>query len=289
MMRIFVALLCAAILAGCSMVRVGYTQFDSIAVWSADGLFDLNDDQKREFRTRFARFHEWHRYEQLPDYAQYLGELRVRVERGFTREDALWAADGLRARYRTLMTYASDDAADLLMTITPEQLEHLRKRWERINRNFVRDFHLDASDAEQRRAEGRRTLSRVRDWVGHLDDAQEKQILAWGAALPLVHGVRHQERMRRQREFLDIMSQRNDPARFAARLRSFLLNWQEGRTPEYERIYKDWTERQADLYASVSRILLPHQRRAVADRLQGYINDFTYLARRPGPRAAAAQ
>lgn len=269
------------------MVRIGYSQLDTIAVWSADEFFELDTSQRQEFRKRFARFHEWHRYEQLPDYAAFLAEIKARIERGFTREDALWVAEGLRTRFRTLVTYASDDAAAMLMTITPEQLETLRQRWETTNRRFVREYRLDAGAEEQHRAAGRRTLARIRDWVGHLDDAQERQILEWGAALPLVHGPRHQDWMRRQREFLQLMSQRGDRERFTAQLRHFLVNWEDGRDPAYDRLFNEWTERQADLYADVYRILLPHQREAVAERLQVYIDDFTYLSRRPAVRAAA--
>lgn len=271
------------------MVRIGYPQLDMIAAWSADEFFELDAEQREKFRRRFARFHEWHRYEQLPDYAAFLAEIKARIEKGFTREDALWVTDGLKARYRTLITYAADDAAAMLMTITPGQLETLRSRWETANRRFIRDFRLDAAVEEQRRATGRRARSRIRDWVGHLDDAQEKQILAWAAELPLVHGLRHEDRQRRQREFLHLMSLRDDRDRFAARLRHFLVNWEEGRDPAYDRLFNEWTERQADLYAAVYRILLPHQRTAVVERLQAYIDDFTHLARRPAAQAAAGR
>jgi len=285
--RAGVLALVLATLAGCSMMRIGYPQLDTIAWWTADEYFDLDVEQRQEFRRRFERIHEWHRYEQLPDYARFLAETKARLERGFTREDALWVTEGVRARYRTLAAYAADDAAALLMSITPEQLAKLQERWERLNRRFVREFRLQASVEEQRRETGRRALSRIRDWVGHLDDAQEQQILAWAAELPLVHGLRHQDRMRRQREFLLLMSQRGDAARFAQRLRHWLVNWEEGRDPKYDRLFDEWTQRQADLYAAVYRILLPHQRTAVAERLQGYINDFTYLARRPAAQPVA--
>ena len=287
-LRALVILLCAAALAGCSMVRIGYPQLDLVAAWTADEYFELDSEQRQEFRRRFARFHEWHRYEQLPDYAGFLAEAKGRIENGFTREDALWVTDGVRTRYRTLMTFVADDAAAMLMTITPEQIETLRQRWETVNRRFVRDFRLEASVEEQRRAASRRVRSRIRDWVGHLDDAQEKQILEWGAGLPLVHGLRHEDRMRRQGEFLQLLSQRDDRDRFAARLRHFLLNWEEGRDPAYGKLFNEWADRQADLYASVYRMLLPHQRTAVADRLQAYIDDFTHLARRPAAQQAAA-
>lgn len=276
-----------ATLAGCSMVRIGYPQLDTIAVWTADEYFDLDPEQKHDFRVRFERFHEWHRYEQLPDYAAFLAETKARLQKGLTREDALWVTEGVRARYRTLVTHVADDAAAMLISVTPAQLDTLQNQWEKLNRRFIREYRLEAGVDEQRRATGRRALSRIRDWVGHLDDEQEQRILAWASELQLIHGPRHQDRLRRQREFLQLMSQRDDAGRFAARLRPWLLNWEEGRDPGYDRLFNEWTQKQADLYAAVDRILLPHQRTAVAERLQGYINDFTQLAQRPAAQAAA--
>jgi hypothetical protein len=287
LLRALAALLCAAVLAGCSMLRIGYPQLDSIAGWIADDYFDLDQEQKQEFRKRFARFHEWHRYDQLPDYAEFLTQTKARLDKGLTREDVRWLTNGVQQRYRVAVRFAADDAAAILMTITPEQLENLQQQWDKANRRFVREYRLDGSAEEQRRATGRRVLARVRDWVGHLDDAQDQQILAWAAELPLMNAPRHQDRMRRQREFLKLMVQRDDPARFAERLRHFLLNWEEGRDPAYDRMFSEWTERQADLYVKVYYLLLPHQRAAVADRVQGYINDMTRLARRPAAHTAA--
>ena len=127
-----------AMLAGCSMVRIGYPQLDTIAVWTADEYFDLDPEQKQEFRRRFERFHEWHRYEQLPDYAVFLAETKARLQKDLTRDDALWVTEGVRARYRTFVMYAADDAAAMLMSVTPAQLDTLQNQWEKLNRRFGR-------------------------------------------------------------------------------------------------------------------------------------------------------
>jgi hypothetical protein len=129
----------------------------------------------------------------------------------------------------------------------------------------------------------------VRDWIGHLDGDQELKILALASGQPFIHGQRHEDRLRRQREFLQLMAQRGDARHFAARLRHWLLNWEEGRDPVYHRQFEEWTRSQADFYVAVYRMLLPHQRAAVADRLQGYANDFTRLAQRPAAQAAAGR
>ncbi|MGH8622561.1 MAG: DUF6279 family lipoprotein, partial [Burkholderiales bacterium] len=154
--RASVLALALAAAAGCSMVRIGYSQLDTIAAWTADEYFDLDAEQRHEFRRRFERFHEWHRTEQLPDYAALLAETKARLKRGFTREDALWVTEGVRSRYRSLVTFAADDMAALLMSVSPSQLETLRQRLEKDNRRFVREFRLEGSEEEQRRATGRR-------------------------------------------------------------------------------------------------------------------------------------
>ncbi|MDP1717444.1 MAG: DUF6279 family lipoprotein, partial [Burkholderiales bacterium] len=85
-----------ATLAGCSMVRLGYSQADTIAAWTADEYFDFDSRQKDEFSSRFERLYEWHRYEQLPEYAAFIGAVKTRLHSGLRREDVLWFLEGLK-------------------------------------------------------------------------------------------------------------------------------------------------------------------------------------------------
>ncbi len=226
-------LIVTVLLAGCSMVRLGYSQLDNIAAWMADEYFDLDARQKREFQERFDRIYEWHRYEQLPDYAAFLSQTKSRLHKGLTREDVLWFVEGLRARYRTIVMRGSDEAAALLLTITPPQLDTLRRQWDKDNRRFMREYRVGASAEEIKRARARRTLDQIRDWVGALSYEQEQRIVAMVNALPMTERLRHEDRVRRQREFLQLMAERGNHEEFAARLRRWLLNWEEDRAPEF--------------------------------------------------------
>jgi uncharacterized protein DUF6279 len=254
----------------------------------ADEYFDLDLRQKQEFRTRFDRLHAWHRYEQLPDYAAFLAETKTRLDRGLAPPDFLWVVGGVQERYRALMRRSADDAAAVLATITPEQLETLQRQFDKDNKRFVREYRLDVSMDEQRQAAARRTVKRVRDWAGSLTDEQEKAIAAMARGLPLIHGLRHQDRMRRQREFMQLMRTRDDP-KLAARLRHFLVDWEEGRDPRYHRLFNESIAKHAELYVAVSRMLTPAQRAAVTRKLQGYIDDFTRLAQRPAAQPTASR
>lgn len=287
--RVLVFLLLMSMLGGCNLVRVGYGHLDNFAQWTADDYFDLEPEQKHDFQRRFDRLHEWHRYEQLPDYAVFLMAARARVQKGLAREDIAWITEGLRERYRIIIRRSANDAAALLATVTPAQLDALRRQFEKDNRRFIREYHLDQDANAQRRAAAKRVLGRIRDWTGHLSDEQEQRISALAGELPMNHRLRLEDRMRRQREFLKLLAQRGDPARFPALLRHWLLNWEEGRTPEYAGVWERWMEKQADFYVALDRMLTPHQREHLAQRLQNYANDFTRLAQRPAPQAAASR
>jgi len=280
--RALLLTLCLAALGGCSLLRIGYSHLDTFAEWTADDYFDLDAQQMEEFRARFDRLHEWHRYEQLPDYAVFLTETKVRVQKGLAREDVLWIIGNVSTRYRTLVGRSAYDAAALLMTVTPAQLEALQRQWEKDNRRFVRDHRLEDSAEQQRRAAAQRALERVRGWTGSLSDEQEERITALAREMPMNQRLRHEDRLRRQREFLQLMAQRGDAAGFPARLRHWLVNWEEGRAPEYARLWAPWMEKQADLYVAVDRMLTPHQREHVTHRLQNFASDFTRLAQRAG-------
>jgi hypothetical protein len=287
--RILLVALCVAALGGCSLLRVGYGQFDTYAAWTADRYFDLDAGQRQEFLNYFDRLHAWHRYEQLPDYAAFLGETKSRVQKGITRDDVAWVTEGAKARYRTILRRMAPDAAAMLMTITPAQIEALQRRWDYDNRRFIREYRLEDGLDEQRQARVERVLSRIQDWTGSLSTEQESRIAAMAKALPLIHGLRHQDRLRRQREFLELMARRKDARRFAAELRDWLIDWEKGRDPEYDRLFREWELKQADVYVAVDRMLTPQQRAAAVARLQRYMDDFTRLSERPAAQPAASR
>lgn len=286
---IWLALAALTVFAGCSMIRLGYGQADTLAAWTANEYFDLDGRQKDEFFARFARLYEWHRYEQLPEYAVFLGAAKSRLQKsGLKREDVIWFADGVTTRYRLIVSRGAADAADILATVTPAQLDALQRQWNKVNRKFIAENRLDDTSQEQQRAQAQRLLSQIKDWTGSLTYDQDQKIIALSNGLPLANHLRYEDRLRRQREFLKLMELRGTGADFAAKLRYWLLHWEEGRAPEYGHWYSVWSENRIQLLIEVERLLTPNQRATVLRRLQNYIEDCQTLSERSG-RVAAVQ
>src|SRR6266545_5732682 len=175
--RLFLAFAALALLASCTFTRFAYNQADTAALWAASDYFDLEPQQKEEFHKRFERFHTWHRSDQLPEYATFMRTAKTRLQRGATREDVLWFMDGMRARVRTMARQAAPDAAALLATLTPGEIENLKRHWEKDNIKYAKQRKLNGTQEERVEAEAKRTIKNINDWLIPLTAEQEQRVL----------------------------------------------------------------------------------------------------------------
>jgi hypothetical protein len=278
MRHLLVLMLACCLLAGCSAVRTVYNQADHVAAWRADDYFDLNDEQKRMFRGAFGRLHAWHRATQLEGYAGFLEAVHRRLQNGLAPQDIDWAYDRTEAYSRALVQRAYRDAAALLSTLSDHQVTVARKRFETDNRKFAREHGVGRPPAEQRRLRAKEHLEALEHWSGSLDFAQQERIGALSEALPLDAAPRHEDRIRRQREFLQLLAQRKEPG-FPERLRDWLLDWNANRPPELEAQLRAYRQARDRMWLAAFEQLRPEQQRKVAERLTWYTNVMRDLAR----------
>src|SRR5258708_39415821 len=59
-------------LAACSASRVAYNNADTVIRFMASSYLDLDSAQSEDLKPRIARFHQWHRADELPVYAALL-------------------------------------------------------------------------------------------------------------------------------------------------------------------------------------------------------------------------
>ncbi|MGH8618284.1 MAG: DUF6279 family lipoprotein [Burkholderiales bacterium] len=276
-----------AVAAGCSTIRFGYNQADTIVVYMTNDYFNLDAAQEQDFRRRLDRLLAWHRRTQLPDYARFLTEARTRLERGPATADVTWFVDGIRDRYRTVVRQSFDDAIAIAVTLTPEQLHHLQRQFDKDNAKFVKDTALERGTEERKLAQFKKTLGQAEDWAGDLNREQAAQLREMVFAMPLVNHLRDEDRRRRQHELIEILKLRHDRAQFAPRLRAWLLDWEAGRSPEYEKVVTVAYEERAQIFVRTWKMFTPAQRTHAVKRLQGYVDDLNALSATPAGTTAA--
>ena len=269
----------ALLLSACSTVEFLYNQADRLLSYTIDRYFDLSERQKAFVDQRVAALMTWHRREELPDYTRFLVDAKVRLERGLRSDDLDWFADGLVLRYRRVAERVGADAAVLMASLDERQVAHCRAEFAARNEEWAVEWHLLDAPAERAAWRKTRVLDVAEDWLDTLAEYQRQRIERAVEAIPDGVRLRYEDRLRRQQAFLTLLAVRRE-ATFAAQLRDWLVHWDHGRSPEYQRHLELLKQEASATVLDVDRSLMPIQRAYLAGRVQGLIDPLAALTAR---------
>jgi hypothetical protein len=273
------AVLALLLATGCSSgVRIGYNQAETLVGWTLSDYVEFEPHQRDLFGQKFRALHDWHRREQLPEYARLLREARDRVEDGLTREDIDWMIARGRGRLEALVEQGAGDAAEVMLSLTPEQVKGLEKAFARANQKLARSWGVGRPPAEQQKKRAERLVTQVERFAGKLSREQVERVVELSNAQPLNIEQRFAERQRRQRELLSALQSGRSRAETAAWLRQWAPNWERGRDPQTARSAQAAAEQRTQMLADIDRLLTPAQRRTTMERLQAYAEDLVALS-----------
>jgi hypothetical protein len=277
-----------ALLGACSVVKVAYSNLDVYLRWKADAYFSLERDQSALLDERLDAVTSWHRREELPRYAALLVDARDRVGAGLSEADLDWFIDSARARYGALARRCAADAAELLGMLSAGQIARFEARLKRDNDRFAEEYVAPPLEVQrQRRYET--TLDAIQDWTGTLSEAQQARLKELSFEIPLTNAMRGADRQRRQARLIPILKQPGSETDRARALEAWMLEWDQGRAPDYERAALEARRQTIALVLEVDRSLTSSQRSRVQAKLERYAADFTALGRAFPARAERAK
>ena len=282
-LKMVAVLALAALLSACSAVKIGYNQAPTLAYLYLDGYADFTDAQSLQVKTELTRLHAWHRQTQLPAYADLLDKLQPVLRENITPAQmcAVWL--DVRRQVLLVPSQAEPATAALAMSLQPEQLQYMQRKFSRGNADYRKNF-IDATPAAVRTRRYEQATSRAEMLYGPLDESQLKRIGQLvdqsGFNAPLVYA----ERLRRQQDALQTLravstgNMAANPSAAQASLRALLERTLASPDAAY-RDYIDKTTQQncraiAELHNSTSDV----QRRKAARVVKDYAVDFRTLA-----------
>ncbi len=281
-LRIIVALALLAVgLTGCSAVRFGYNQAPELVYWWLDGYADFDDTQSRRVREMLGQWFTWHRRTQLPDYASLLQRAQADVLADTTPDRVCRWWDELRRRGEGAVDQALPAAAELIPSLSAQQIKHIEARYLRNDEEFRRDY-LAADPAQRLKDSVKRTLERAEFLYGTLDDAQRERLARLVAESPFDAEAWNAERLQRHKEALQMLRKLStEPANrdaALATLRAHVLRLTRSPREPY-RLYQQKLETyNCAFVASLHNATTPAQRQAAAAKLKGWEGDFRALA-----------
>lgn len=162
-------------LAACSAVRLGYNTLGDVAYWWLDSYLDFTPQQASRVREDLARLHRWHRTEELPRLVQMLQRMEQLVPQDVSHEQACSFVTGFRERLVAVARQVETAAVPLAAGLEPDQLQHLRHKYEKNNADYTSEW-VRLAPAEQKEKRYRQFLDRAEMIYGRLDEPQRQEL-----------------------------------------------------------------------------------------------------------------
>lgn len=281
--RIIGASLLALALTGCAVVQLAYNQAPGWTSWWINSYADLDDEQGPRTRDAIDAWFRWHRATQLPEYAGMLSRMQAQAMDNTTGAAICRWEPELRQRAEAALAQAVVPATELVVTLRPQQLRHIEKRYERNNKEF-REEYLQPDLQERREELQERTVERLEKLYGRLDAAQRERVAKALAASPYDAELWQQERLARQRDTLQTLRTlstegRAQPAAAAqAEVKALMGRWMRSPRPAYAAYQRKLVDYNCAWMAELHNSTTPEQRRHARDKLRGWEADARALA-----------
>lgn len=268
------------LLSGCSAVRFTYGQAPLLAYWWLDGYVDFTGEQSPRVKAALADYMTWHRRTQLPDYLQLLQRLQAMAREPVTAGQVCAMSDELQRRLDVAYEQAVPQMAEIVRELSPAQIDHLEKRYQRDMAEAQRDY-LQPDLTERREQALKRTVDRAESIYGPLEEEQ-RSLLATGLANSPFDPQRWlDERRARQRDILRTLRQlqadKADLSEVQAALRAFAAHMAQSPRPEYRAYRQRLMEANCQLTAQLHNSTRAAQRQHAVEKLKGWADDVRAL------------
>ena len=272
----------SVLLASCGMaLRLGYNQGPSLAFRWLDGYAEFDDAQSLRVREGLDDFFAWHRRTQLPDYADILARARAELPAVATAERMCAWSELLRARFDTALERAVPTLAEVVPTLSLQQLASIEKQYGVKNAEYRGDF-LQRDPAKRRKAATQREIERAEDFYGRLDEAQRAFVARSIAESPWDGDLAYAERLRRQQDLLAVArrlsTNRAAPAEAEAEVRAWMKRLQRSPHENYRRYQARLIEHNCSYAAELHNLTSAEQRRKAVKKLKGWEDELRALA-----------
>jgi hypothetical protein len=271
-----------AVLTACSGIKLAYNQGDTLLYWWLDAYVDLDSEQAPEVKQDIKELFKWHRQTQLKDYIHILNTAQRQLAGNLSKADLDADYREIMARTELLAQKALPELTDLALTIKPEQLAHLEKKFNKNNETFRKKF-IRNSVEELQEQRFKKSMEQFDLWFGDFSKDQEAQLRKASDARPLNNQLWLDERIRRQQKILAVLrkiDKENLNKEAATPLvqglsKDLLARMQNA---EHKQFFDAYTDATMQMILTAVRIATPEQKAHAQKRMQGWVNDFHTLA-----------
>lgn len=272
---------CGVVLQGCSAVKLAYHQVPHLAYWQLHRYLDLSEAQTEYVRSELGDLHQWHRDTMLPRHAALLQQVQHQLPAPISPAQVCRTFEELRAQLDKVLVQAEPQLATLALQLTDAQIRNLEQKQADSNVDWKKEW-LAPTPEQLREQRYKRHVSHAERFYGTLEEPQKAVLRAAVAQASFDPQRNYAERLRRQRDLLQVLQKvaqdRNNTERARVLLRGYMARFATSPDVAYQRYAQTQVDEGCETFARMHNTMTAGQRLKAVQSLKGYEQDFWLLA-----------
>ena len=276
-LRALLAVLVISVFASGCTIKLAYNFLDWGLYWELKDYVKFNRDQRLQVKNEISQLIDWHRSDELPQYADELEKLSIGLESGMTVEQLEKSYDNLRDSWQRIIIKTLPAAVDIISNLNDQQINDFFDMLIEKEGDDAKDIEsgTSARTLEEREAY---VSEKVSDVIGELNEAQKALIVQWARRMEptkefsLVQAIKWRTRMQAA------IAQRHDEQQLEKNLMVLFANPNQLRSANYRRVIEKNKHLVMQLLFDLNQTLTSQQRSKMVKKLNGFIADFRDLS-----------
>ncbi len=279
-LRALLAVLVISVSASGCTIKLAYNFLDWGLYWELKDYIKFNRDQRLLIKDEISQLIDWHRSDELPQYADQLEKLSIGLGNGMSVEKLEVSYNNLRDSWQRIVIKALPAAVNIISNLNDQQINDFFEMLIEKEVDDAKDIErgTSARTIEEREAYVSEKIVNV---IGKLNKEQKALIAQWALStestkkFSLVQAIQWRTRMQAA------VAERHDEQQLEKNLMVLFANPDQLRSASYRRVIEKNKRLIMQLLFDLNQTLTNQQRSKLVKKLKSYINDFRDLSDRP--------
>jgi hypothetical protein len=276
--RAITAVLVISILVSSCTIKLAYNFLDWGLFWQLEDYVKFNRDQRSLVKKEIGKLVDWHRSDELPQYADKLEKLADGLASGLTIEQLNQTYNALSDGWQRIVVETLPAATEILSNLTDQQINTFFAILIEEEEDDARDIKRDTP--EQLITENEEYIrEKLVDLIGKLNAEQKLLIATWAQdiepaeQLSLDHSIQWRTKMQAA------MANRQDKQQLEQTLMVLFANPDTLWSNQYRQVIEKNQRLIIKLLFDINQILTDKQRDKLISKLNSFIKDLRDLSR----------
>ncbi|MEO6095525.1 MAG: DUF6279 family lipoprotein [Fibrobacteria bacterium] len=261
---------------GCNKIKLGYEYADWVVTYSVEDNFDLEKPQRIQLKDDVHAYFRWHRKDLLPVYADFAEWIADNARNGIQTSEVDSGYHRYRELYRRTLEPTVEKSVNLLITLTPGQVDQWLERVHKKNAKQRRDFSGSLDERLDHRYG--KIIDELEDWTGKLSKEQRNRIKVLNRTLPWNSGLRLELREKVQEHLAGILKKKASREEIHGYLANYVMDTDSLKSEEYRVQCREFDSRLRTMVYQIHNILNPEQKRRFIQQVEKLGRDFRTLS-----------